>query len=323
MRPLAIPALALALAACEPLPPQPEFIPVIAPTGAGVGLPGASIATTGTFAPDPISGPPIIEEVLTDVPADQISRPIDAPLDPSIGAAVQAAPGGPAITNIPPATSGPIQTLPLGTPLPDPPLATVPGGPLPDPQFAPGPAPGFGGSSSEAISPGAFDDSRAVPRIYTPPTPSPAVTVTPISAAPVVEPHASGLSDEQDFEAVQNRVSIESDAERLARMRAARQEIAPEPLPVRPTDMGPDIVRYAIASGNAIGEPIHPRSGLFRAARLRDACSRFASPDRAQEAFLQAGGPERDRHGLDPDGDGYACAWDPAPFRSAVALTGQ
>ena len=38
----------------------------------------------------------------------------------------------------------------------------------------------------------------------------------------------------------------------------------------------------------------------------------------AQEAFLKAGGPERDRYGLDPDGDGFACRWDPTPFRAAI-----
>ncbi len=31
-----------------------------------------------------------------------------------------------------------------------------------------------------------------------------------------------------------------------------------------------------------------------------------------------AGGPERDQFGIDPDGDGYACRWDPSPFRKAV-----
>ena len=33
--------------------------------------------------------------------------------------------------------------------------------------------------------------------------------------------------------------------------------------------------------------------------------------------FLAAGGPERDRKGIDPDGDGFACGFNPAPFRAA------
>ncbi len=47
-------------------------------------------------------------------------------------------------------------------------------------------------------------------------------------------------------------------------------------------------------------------------------CAKYGSPDLAQMAFLSKGGPKRDRMGLDPDGDGYACSWDPAPFRQAV-----
>ena len=38
----------------------------------------------------------------------------------------------------------------------------------------------------------------------------------------------------------------------------------------------------------------------------------------AQEEFLRTGGPERDKLGVDPDGDGFACAWDPRPFRTAL-----
>ena len=291
-RPLLVPALALALAACEPLPPvEPQFSPMMAPIGAGVGLPPPAPVTTrpatsGTFAPDPVSGPPIIEETLTDVPGDLIARPTDAPLDPSISAAVNSA-------GTPPATTGPVQTLPLGSSVIDPPLGTVPGGPLPDPNFQ---APA-----------GSFEDSRAAPT-------APAARVTPVAAAA----GPRGLSDEQDFVAVSGRETIESDAQRLARLRAAREEVAPEPVPARPAGAAPNIVAYAVSAGNAVGEPRYRRGGLLSIARLRDACARYPSPDRAQEAFLAAGGPARDRAGLDPDGDGYACGWDPAPFRRAL-----
>ena len=313
MRQLAIPALALALAACEPLPPQPNYIPVLAPTGVGVGLPGGGPArpptpTAGVFAPDPVTGPPIIEETLTDVPGEFITPPTAAPLDPSIGAAVDEVD--------PLGAPSPITTLPLGAPVPDPPLATVPGGPLPEPQLAPGTAPRFEGRSLEAESSGALRESRApapgAPRIVVG-NPSGAAVI-PVSAVP---PRTPGLSDEQDFEAVRRRESIESDAERLAVLRASRREVAPEPIPARPVDSGPNVVRYALAARNEVGEPVYDRSGLLSGMRLRDACARFSSPDRAQEAFLAAGGPARDRHGLDPDGDGFACAWDPAPFRRA------
>jgi hypothetical protein len=62
---------------------------------------------------------------------------------------------------------------------------------------------------------------------------------------------------------------------------------------------------------------LYKRGGIS----LRDqdaACAKYASPDLAQQAFLERGGPERDRLGVDPDGDGFACSWDPRPFRTAL-----
>ena len=40
------------------------------------------------------------------------------------------------------------------------------------------------------------------------------------------------------------------------------------------------------------------------------------NPFDAQRAFLAAGGPDQDRLGLDPDGDGFVCGWSPLPYRS-------
>ena len=38
-------------------------------------------------------------------------------------------------------------------------------------------------------------------------------------------------------------------------------------------------------------------------------CADFASSREAQQFFLASGGPARDPHDLDRDGDGYACEW--------------
>ena len=46
------------------------------------------------------------------------------------------------------------------------------------------------------------------------------------------------------------------------------------------------------------------------------ACARYPTDAAAQEAFLKAGGPQRDSKKLDPDGDGFACGFDPTPFQS-------
>lgn len=128
----------------------------------------------------------------------------------------------------------------------------------------------------------------------------------------------SGISDENDFEAVAARQSIESDAARLQRQRAQYQQVQPVAVPQRDGDTGPNIVRYALSTSNPRGVRVHSRSGLNLKARNQRNCAEFASPDQAQIAFLEAGGPERDRQALDPDGDGYACGWDPAPYRQAV-----
>ena len=126
-----------------------------------------------------------------------------------------------------------------------------------------------------------------------------------------------GISDENDFSAVAARESIESDAARIAQNRAQYQVVQPGALPQRSGETGPNIVDYALATRHAPGTQMHKRSSL-RANRAAAACVKYGSSDQAQEAFLAKGGPDRDRLGLDPDGDGFACSWDPRPFRTAL-----
>ncbi len=136
------------------------------------------------------------------------------------------------------------------------------------------------------------------------------------SAAPAPA-NTPGISDEQDFSAVSERQTIESDAARIARNRAEYVQIQPQALPERPAASGPNVAAYAVSTTNALGEAVHRRGGIFASSRFERACAEYRSPDAAQAAFLERGGPERDRLGLDPDGDGFACGWDPAPFRRA------
>lgn len=127
-----------------------------------------------------------------------------------------------------------------------------------------------------------------------------------------------GISDENDFNAVSGRVSIEDDAARIAAQRELYQVVEPEAVPARPgSDSFDDIVRFALSTSNSVGQSVYPRSG-GSAERAARACGRYDGPNDAQQAFLNAGGPERDSRGMDPDGDGFVCGWDPAPFRLAV-----
>jgi len=125
-----------------------------------------------------------------------------------------------------------------------------------------------------------------------------------------------GISDEQDFEAVTARETIESDAERRERQAAAYEVVEPTALPQRPRNGGPNIVQFALDAPNDKGEPVYSRAGLFSESRFQRNCAKYNTPDAAQRDFLARGGPQRDRLGLDPDGDGFACGWDPTPFRT-------
>lgn len=125
----------------------------------------------------------------------------------------------------------------------------------------------------------------------------------------------AALSNEQSFSAVKAHVSIAQDAARLALMRSEYKIIPPKPLPQRPNSDGPNLVAYALNTTNPVGHRIYKRFSLFGHSGYKEACARYSSSDKAQMAFLAHGGPKRDPLGLDPDGDGYACYWDPAPFR--------
>ncbi len=126
-----------------------------------------------------------------------------------------------------------------------------------------------------------------------------------------------GLSDEQSFKAVTERTSIEGDKERIAANRARYVVIQPTDIPQRPDATGPDIVKYALATTNPVGVQLYDRPAWYLV-NIQTACLKYTSADFAQAAFLAAGGPVRDRKGLDPDGDGFACDWDPTPFRAAL-----
>lgn len=127
----------------------------------------------------------------------------------------------------------------------------------------------------------------------------------------------AGISDEQDFNAVSSRETIESDKQRIAQNRAQYVVVQPKDLPVRPGELGPNIVDYALKTTNNPGTQLYTRGGFGK----RDpmiTCAKYGSPDKAQQEFLAKGGPEKDRLGVDPDGDGFACTWDPRPFRTAL-----
>lgn len=124
------------------------------------------------------------------------------------------------------------------------------------------------------------------------------------------------ISSSQEFSAVVERETIESDAERLKAQREQFQIVAPTALPTRGGNTV-NVAEYALATTHNVGEKKYRRSPLGRLAS-KQACARYRVLDEAQEAFLKAGGPKRDPKSLDPDGDGFACAWSPDRYRKLL-----
>ncbi|MCQ0092713.1 hypothetical protein [Roseovarius sp. M141] len=130
--------------------------------------------------------------------------------------------------------------------------------------------------------------------------------------------NSSGISVENNFDVVSSQRTIEDDAARVAAARQQYQVASVQSLTGRSGDEGPNIVAYALSSKHAPGTQLYKRIGLSKQSKSERNCAGYSGPDLAQIAFLEKGGPERDRLGLDPDGDGFACGWDPRPFRKAA-----
>jgi hypothetical protein len=111
-----------------------------------------------------------------------------------------------------------------------------------------------------------------------------------------------------DYTLAQQRYDAAVAEQQLAAARSQLVVIQPEALPNRVE--GVNIALYAQQSTNAVGQRVYRRSGGGIGG-----CGRYRSPDDAQRAFLASGGPDADPLGLDRDGDGFACSWDPTPYR--------
>ncbi|HVG48069.1 MAG TPA: hypothetical protein VM899_08045 [Rubellimicrobium sp.] len=221
----------------------------------------------------------------------------------------------------------PVSSGPIGAPLPGmASAAPFPGvaAPAPGGFTSAAPLPGVsapGGLVSVASSNVAGDVNvmRSTGIEASPSNAAPTLVGTMPVANPTVPGSNGGISDEQDFQAVSSRESIESDAARRAQQAAQYQVVQPQALPEHPANTGPNIVEYALSAPNSVGQAWYSRFVLFASdGKHQRNCAQYRTADEAQRDFLTRGGPERDRLSLDPDGDGFACAWDPAPFRAAV-----
>ncbi len=75
-----------------------------------------------------------------------------------------------------------------------------------------------------------------------------------------------------------------------------------------------NVATFARKTFNKKGERIYSRSP-FHVFDHQSECAIFNTEDNAQRFFLGSGGPKIDIKNLDPDGDGFACNWDPTIYR--------
>jgi hypothetical protein len=173
-----------------------------------------------------------------------------------------------------------------------------------------------GGTASSAG--GVTDFTTTIEGALAEPTPDGLPPHTPGATLPP-SPDGTGraLDDDQinlmQWTLEQQKVDAAIAERELLDARSRLVVVQPGPLPDR-TD-GVNIALFAKQTTNGVGERRYDRSAGARVASAGN-CGRFRDADAAQRAFLAGGGPERDRYGVDPDGDGFACRWDPAPYRA-------
>ena len=123
------------------------------------------------------------------------------------------------------------------------------------------------------------------------------------------------ISDDQNFEAVSERETIESDAERRKKQSAKYVLVKPVAIPDRPKMRYLTPVQFAVKTTHPVGKRRYNRLTV-NMGNVTKPCLRYQSEELAQYAFLRSGGPNIDSRGVDPDGDGYACGWDPSVYRN-------
>lgn len=133
-------------------------------------------------------------------------------------------------------------------------------------------------------------------------------TTTPVLRE-LTEQEKRDISNNQNFEIVSERETIETDAAKLNELRRTYKVFGATSLPTRRGKI--DLTGFAKDNQNkTVGRKKYPRkrksyenAGAF--------CADYKDQDLAQLALLANGGPKKDPLLLDRDGDGFACAWTP------------
>ena len=142
-----------------------------------------------------------------------------------------------------------------------------------------------------------------------------AVSDTP-SAGVTIEDGATGdvtFLDPNSLEAIAEGAIAESEASSGGVFDNIQPQQASD---VLPPPLIPRVAAFAIRTTHQPGERQWRRNPLR--ADGQHICAQFPTRDQAQDRFLADGGPERDPNGLDPDGDGFVCGFDPSALRASA-----
>lgn len=169
-------------------------------------------------------------------------------------------------------------------------------------------------STPNDVSPGLQQDSGLGPVGAPPPGAEGQISSTLINEG---APAAGGALDPNSIEGI--AAGAIAEAEQTApQTGGVFDNIQPQQASdVLPPPIIPRVAAFAIRTSHAPGDR-QWRRNPFRRNNASD-CAMFESRDLAQDAFLRDGGPERDPMGLDPDGDGFVCGFDPSGYRSDAA----
>ena len=124
-----------------------------------------------------------------------------------------------------------------------------------------------------------------------------------------------GTLDLSQFSFEQEKIDRDKAAAFILEVREKRITIEPGDIPNIIATV--NIATHARSTNNPMGKRLFKRN-YIKTKNDQNNCARFIVKDDAQRYFLANGGPELDPLKLDPDGDGYACFWNPESFRIIV-----
>ncbi|QHQ34029.1 hypothetical protein [Algicella marina] len=127
-----------------------------------------------------------------------------------------------------------------------------------------------------------------------------------------INPNDQSIDLNQSSQAEQKRQREIAEQRRLL---AQQQLVIVQPEAVEQVDPNANVAKFARETTHPKGTKVYNRPAFRDRVQSASVCRRFSSDDDAQRQFLANGGPTTDRFNLDPDGDGFACRFDPETYR--------